>query len=174
MMYPSTLKPLAAVAAISILAIAGVAAQERQQPAPKGGTVKATPLSPLDEENILPPFEEDAGAAKLADDRARARRQLAVIDEAWAMLENLSRSGRIEINGGTIGPWGRRRLEALRRAGAEKAEIVAALKRYSNDLGRFEEICHGKHNHHHPSYDEYEVKYLRMEAEFWLKEEKAR
>ena len=80
----------------------------------------------------------------------------------------------MEINGGTIGPWGSRRLEALRRAGAGKAEIVTALEKYNNDLGRFEEICHGQPNHHHPSYSEYEVKYLRMESEIWLNEEKRR
>ena len=152
MMYPSGLKPLAVVAVISILAVAGVAAQGRQQPASKGGTVKPGPLL---EEEVLPPF--DAGAVNLEDDRNSARRQLVVIDQAWLMLENLSRSGRMAINAGTIGPWGRRRLEALRRAGAGKAEIVVALERYSNDLARFEEICHTQANHHHPSYSEYEV-----------------
>src|SRR4051794_17743255 len=67
------LKPLGAVATILIRAIAGVVAQERQQPASKGGTVKAPPL----DEDVLPPF--DAGAADLAANRDLARRQLAVI-----------------------------------------------------------------------------------------------
>jgi hypothetical protein len=171
MMSLTRLKPLVAVGAALILAIAGVAVQGRQQPAPQGAQeqVKATPQA------ILPPIGSGAAALPdLAANRALARQQLAVIDEAWAILENLSRSARIDIDGGTIGPWGRRRLEALRRAGAGKAEIVAALEKYINDLERFDAIYHNEHNHHHPTYAEHEIKFLRMEAEIWLNEEKAR
>lgn len=171
MMFATERKPAVAVAAILAFAIAGVAAQGRQQPLPRGGPtpVKAAPQA------VLPPVGVgDAAPPGPAANRALARRQLAAIDEAWAMLENLARSGRMEIDGGTIGPWGRRRLEALRRAGAGKAEIVAALEKLIDDLGRFEEICHLQANHHHLSYGECEVRFLRMEAESWLNEEKAR
>jgi hypothetical protein len=171
MMCPARLKPLVAVAAILILTISGITVQGRQELAPQGEQeqVKATPQA------VLPPI--GSGAVALPDlsaNQALAREQLAVIDEAWAILENLSRSGRIDIDGGTVGPWGRRRLEALRKAGAGKAEIVAALVKYVNDLERFEAIAHGEHNHHHPTYAEHEIKFLRIEAEIWLNEEKAR
>jgi hypothetical protein len=171
MMSLTRLKPLVAVGVALILMIAGVAVQGRQQPAPQGAQeqVKATPQA------ILPPIGSGAAALPdLAANRALARQQLAVIDEAWTLLEVMHQNGRIEIDGGTIGPWGRRRLEALRRAGAGKAEIVAALEKYFNDLERLEAISHNSKNHHHPTYDEYEIKFLRMEAEIWLNEEKSR
>ena len=41
----------------------------------------------------------------------------------------------------TFGLWGRRRLEALHRAGAGKAEIVAALEKYINNLKEPEAIA---------------------------------
>ena len=37
--------------------------------------------------------------------------------------------------------WGRRRLETLRKAGAGKAEIVAALEKYINNLKEEEAIA---------------------------------
>ncbi len=110
----------------------------------------------------------------LAANRALARQQLAVIDEAWSILENLYRNARIDGDGGTIGVWGRRRLEALRRAGAQKDEIVAAMAKYVDDLERFQMLSHLRSNHHHPTYDELEIEFLRMEAESWSNEEKAR
>jgi hypothetical protein len=171
MMSLTRLKPLVAVGVALILTIAGVAVQGRQQPSPQGAQeqIKATPQA------ILPPIGSGAAALPdLAANRALARQQLAVIDEAWTLLEIMDRNGRIEIDGGTIGPWGRRRLEALRRAGAGKAEIVAALEKYINDLERFKAISHDRFNHHHPTFDEYEIKFLSMEAEIWLNEEKAR
>ena len=156
MMWHARLKPLVVVGAL-ILATAGVAVQGRQQPAPKGAQDQAkTPPPPTK----TPPLPTATAVPDLAANRALARRQLAVIDEAWALLELLHQNGRIEIDGGTIGPWGRRRLDALRRAGAGKAEIVAALEKYINDLERFEAISHDSMNHHHPTYDEYEIRFL--------------
>src|ERR1700733_9914472 len=102
--------PLVAVGVALILTIAGVAVQGRQQPAPQGAQeqVEATPQA------ILPPIDSGAAALPyLAANRALARQQLAVIDKAWTLLEVMHQNGRIEIDGGTIGPWGRRRLEAL-------------------------------------------------------------
>jgi hypothetical protein len=168
MMWLARPKPLVAVGVALILTIAGVAVQGHQQPAPRGPQerVKGTP------QEVPPPF--GLSAVDVADERAFARQQLAEIDEAWALLIHLCQTRRIEIDGGTAGPWGRRRLEALRRAGAEKAEIVAALEKYNKDLERLEGICHDSFNHHHPSYDEYEIRFLRSEAQIWLKGEKAR
>ena len=41
---------------------------------------------------------------------------------------------RIGIADPSFSLWGRRRLETLRKAGAGKAEIVAALEKYINNL----------------------------------------
>jgi hypothetical protein len=112
-----------------------------------------------------------------ATNQAIARKQLAVIDEVWPLLEHLAQNSRIGVDGGTIGPWGHRRLEALRRAGAGKAEIVAALEKYINDLERMQAIVHAIENKstvRQNSLGHYEVRFLRMEAEIWLNEEKAR
>ena len=171
MIWHARLKPLVAVAAGLILIIASVAVQGRQQPVPQGTQepVKATAQA-------IPPTVGSGAAAlrEVAADRALARKQLALIDEAWAFLKELYTNARVGVDEGTIGPWGRRRLETLRRAGAGKAEIVAALEKYISDLEWFREIAHTRLHHFHPTFGEYEIKFLRMEAEIWLNEEKAR
>jgi flavin-binding protein dodecin len=68
----------------------------------------------------------------------------------------------------------RRKLEALRRAGAGKAEIVAELEKYIKDLDWFHELTKFRMHIASSSVDNYEVRFLRMEAEIWLNEEKAR
>jgi hypothetical protein len=173
MIWPARVKPLVAVPAL-ILVIAGVAVQGRQRPAPKGAReeVKATPQAALPRAGSAA-----AGLPDVATSRALARKQLALIDETWAFLEEMAKYGRVEIDGGTLGPWGRRRLEALRKAGAGKAEIVAALDKYINDLERMQAIVEARENRQTARIKtpgNYEVRFLRMEAEIWLNEEKAR
>ena len=90
MMWLARLKPLAAVAAALILATAGVAVQGRQQPAPEGAREQA---------KTAPPPTAGAGGAAVPDiaaNRALAREQLALIDEALAMLHDLARNARVE------------------------------------------------------------------------------
>ena len=90
MMWLARLKPLVAVAAALILATAGVAVQGRQQPAPEGAREQA---------KTAPPPTAGAGGAAVPDmaaNRALAREQLALIDEALAMLHQLARNARIE------------------------------------------------------------------------------
>ncbi len=113
--------------------------------------------------------------ADVADARALARRQLALIDEAWTLMHDLAESARIEISTAPFGRWGRRRLEALHRAGAEKAEIVTALVKYINSLKELEAIAEARHEGARATaLGVYETQFLRMEAEIWLNEEKAR
>jgi hypothetical protein len=171
MIWLARLKPLVAVATILIIATAGVVVQGRQQPTAGGTQGQAkTPTLPTK----TPPDPTAAAVPDLAADRAIARKQLAVIDEAWAFLKDMYKNARMGVDEESIGPWGRRRLEALRRAGAGKAEIVAALEKYISDLEWFQEIAHTRIEHFHPTYGEYEIKFLRIEAEIWLNEEKAR
>jgi RNA polymerase sigma factor (sigma-70 family) len=169
MMWLARLKPLVAVAAALILATAGVAVQGRQQPAPEGAREQA---------KTAPPPRAGAGAAVpdlAAANRAIARQQLALIDEAWVMLNDFARNARIDITSGTFGMWGRRRLEALHRAGAGKAEIVAALEKYINNLKEMEAIAVArKESAQGTSLGVLECQFVRMEAEIWLNEEKTR
>ena len=71
--------------------------------------------------------------------------------------------------------WGRRRLEALHKAGAGKAEIVAALEKYIENLKVEEAIAKARREAARATpLGIYEIQYLLMEAEIWLNEEKAR
>jgi hypothetical protein len=169
MMWLARLKPLAAVAAALILTTAGVAVLGRQQTAPEGAREQAKTAAPA---------TAGAGGTAVPDvaaGRALARRQLAVIDEAWDLMYGLAENARIEISTAPFGRWGRRRLEALHRAGAEKSEIVTALVKYMNSLKELEETAKARHEAARAtSLGIYETQFLRMEAEIWLNEEKAR
>jgi RNA polymerase sigma factor (sigma-70 family) len=171
MMWLARLKPLIAVAAARILATAGVAVQGRQQSAPKGAREQAKTASPP---------TTGAGAAALAvpdlaANRALAREQLVLIDEVWAMQRALARNARISIADASFSLWGRRRLEALQRAGAGKAEIVAALEKYINDLKEDEAIAKAQVQAARAvEVVVRDVQFRRLEAEIWLNEEKAR
>jgi hypothetical protein len=71
--------------------------------------------------------------------------------------------------------WGRRRLEALRTAGAGKAEIVAALEKYVDTTKNEEAIAHTLYQKGQLTrVDLYDVEFRRREAEVWLNEEKGR
>ena len=65
-------------------------------------------------------------------------------------------------------------METLHRAGAGKAEIVAALEKYVNSL-KEEAIVEGLRQSDRGSLlAVYDPRFRRMEAEIWLNEEKAR
>lgn len=170
MMWLARLKPPVAVAAALILATVGVAVHGRQQSAPEGAREQAR--------TAPPPTAGAGGAARAVPDpeeanRAIARQQLVLIDEAWAMLHSLYRNARIDNP--PFAQWGRRRLEALHRAGAGKADIVAALEKYINDLKMLEAIAKVRvEQARSTQFGVYEMQFLRMEAEIWLNEEKAR
>jgi hypothetical protein len=171
MMWLARLKPLVAVAAALILTTAGVAVLGRQQPGPEGAREQA--------KTALPPAAGAGRAAPavpdMAANRALARQQLALIDQAWTFMCDLAPSARIEISTGPFSRWGRRRLEALRKAGAGKAEIVAALEKYINDLKGLEALAKAQTEAARATQlGHFETQFLRMEAEIWLNEEKAR
>jgi hypothetical protein len=160
MKWLARLKPLVAVVTALILAIAGVAVQGRQQTKEAQEQTKGAP----------PP-----AATVTAANKALARKQLALIDEAEATLRQLVRDARMNIADATFSLWGRRRLEALRKVGAGKAEIVAALEKYINDLKEDEAIAKAQVQAARGTLvGVYDVQFRRMEAEIWLNEEKAR
>jgi hypothetical protein len=169
MMWLARRKPLVAVAAALILATPGVDVQGRQQPAPEGAREQA---------RTAPPPTAGAGGAagpEMAANRALARKQLALIDDALATLHQLALNARVNISDPRFSLWGRRRLETLRKAGAEKAEIVAALEKYIDSLKQEEAIAEGmRQSARATQVDVWDVQFRRMEAEIWLNEEKAR
>ncbi|MDR3637714.1 MAG: sigma-70 family RNA polymerase sigma factor [Isosphaeraceae bacterium] len=169
MMWLARLKPLVAVAAALILATAGVAVQGRQQPAAEGAREQA---------KTAPPPAAGAGGAGVPDiaaNQALAREQLTLIDNALVVLHKLAQNGRIRVADPSFSLWGRRKLETLRKTGAGKAEIIAALEKYINSLKEEEVIVEAmRQSARGTQVDVYDVQFRRMEAEIWLNEEKAR
>jgi RNA polymerase sigma factor (sigma-70 family) len=171
MMWLARLKPLVAVAATLIIATAGVAVLGRQQPAPEreGEQAKTAP----------PPAAGAGGAAPavpdMAANQALAREQLALIDEALATLRQSARDAKISLADASFSLWGRRRLETLHRAGAGKAEIVAALEKHLNGLKEEAVIAKARlESARGTQLEVHDVRFRRLEAEIWLNEEKAR
>ncbi len=169
MMWLARLKPLVAVAAALTLATAGFAVQGRQQPAREGAQEQAKTTPPSGAGASAPALPE------IAANRAIARQQLALIDEAWTMLTDMGRNARISIADPSFSLWGHRRLEALRKAGAGKAEIVASLEKYISDLKEHEAIAKArKELARNTEVEVRDVQFRLLEAEVWLNEEKAR
>lgn len=159
---------LTSVVAVAALATAGVAAQGRQRPAPEGARepAKAAPR---------PKAGPGAAAPDMPANRALAKEQLALIDKALADLRRLAQNGDISFGDAAFSLWGRRRVEALRTAGAEKAEIVAALEKYIDTLKQQEAMAEKMRQLDRATQVEvYDAQFRRMEAEIWLNEEKAR
>jgi hypothetical protein len=164
MMWLARLKPLAAVATALILATAGVAVQGRQGPAPEQEREQAKTATP-----------PTAAVPDIAANQALAREQLAIIDKVLAILHNLAQNGEFPISDSSFSVWGRRKLETIRKTGAGKAEIVAALEQYINTLKQeeaaAEELVKSARGTQIGVYD---TRFRRIEAEIFLNEENAR
>ena len=105
--------------------------------------------------------------------------QLALIDPALAMLHQLymvpRQAATVRFSDPRFSLWARRKVETLRKTGAGKAEIVAALESYIDRLKQEEAATENdRRNRRATLVDVYDVRYRRMEAEIWLNEEKAR
>jgi hypothetical protein len=168
MMWLSRLKPLVALAAALFLTTAGVAVLARQQLASEGARERAEPAPP-------PAAASGIGVPDVAANQALARKQLTLIDEALELLDDSAQHGRVSIADPAFALWGRRRLETLHKAGAGKAEIVAALEKDIKRLEREEEIATAHmESARSTQLAVHDVRFRRMEAEIWLNEEKAR
>lgn len=140
------------VVAAAVLAFAGIAAYARQQPAAEG-QAKADP----------------------AANHALARKQLALIDQALEVQHALARNGRLPLNDPSFAVWGRRKLETLRRVGAGKAEVIAALEKCIETLKADEALAvRMKEEARGTEAAVLDVRYRLIEAEIWMNEEKAR
>ena len=169
MMWLARLKPLIAVAAALILATAGVAVQGRQQLTPQGAREQAkAPLPPA-------AGAGDPAVPDMAANQALARKQLVLIEQALDSLHKLAQNARVNIADPSFSLWGRRRLETLRKAGAGKAEIVAALEKEIDSLKQDEALAEArKQSARGTQVDILDIQFRRMEVEIWLNEEKAR
>jgi hypothetical protein len=164
-------KPLAAIAAALILSTAVVAVQGRQKPAPEGAPeqAKTAPLPTAGAGSPAPAVPD------MAANRALAREALALIDEALATMRQLAQNGRFNIADPSFSVWERRKLEMLHKAGAGKAEIVAALEKELNSLERDEAFAKAlKESARGTEVGIRDVQVRRLETEIWLNEEKAR
>jgi hypothetical protein len=168
MMWLARRKSLIAVAAALILATAGVAVQGRQQPAPEAAREQAKTAP-------VPTAVAGTAGPEIEANRALARKQLALIDGALADLHQLTQDARVELDDPRFSLWGRRRLETLRKTGAGKAELVAAIEKYIDGLKVEEALAVQKLQAARGTrVGVYDVHFRRMEAEIWLNEEKAR
>jgi RNA polymerase sigma factor (sigma-70 family) len=166
MMWLARLKPLAVVVAALILTTAGVAVQGRQRPAPEGARAQAKTAT-------SPPAA--AALPVMAANQAIAREQLALVNETLAMLHRFAQNASISVSDPAFSLWGRRKLDTIRKTGAGKAEIIAALEEYINNLKNEEAIAEAKRQSARGTQVQiHDVRFRRMEAEIFLNEEKAR
>jgi hypothetical protein len=116
-----------------------------------------------------------AGAEALAVNKPLAEEQLKLIDQGLAELDRLYKNGELSITSPRFTHWERRRVDALRAAGAGKTEIIAALERYVKRLKDVEGFTKTLHERDQATRaDIMEATYERLEAEIWLNREKAR
>ena len=98
-----------------------------------------------------------------------------MIDQALAMLDRLYETSTIRLTDPRFSLWARRKVETLRKTGAGKAVIVAALESYINRLKQQEAVIENDHRSARATqFDVEDVRFLRLEAQIWLNEEKAR
>lgn len=168
MMWRVRSNPFAVVVAALILGTAGVAAQGLRPSAADQTSEPAKTAAPRGTGDARP-------ASGLTPNQALAREQLALIDAALADLHRRAQAGELRFDDVIFSLWERRRMEALRRSGAGKDEIVASLEKHVESLRSMEAstlrlLDQGQIIRAHV----YDIQYRRREAEIWLNEEKSR
>ncbi len=104
-----------------------------------------------------------------------AREQITLANDALVMLRRLARDGRASFSGPSLSLWEGRKMEALRKSGAGKAEIIEAIEGMIKDLKEDEARAKGMLDGARGTMVEvYDVQYRRLEAEMWLDEERAK
>jgi hypothetical protein len=116
-----------------------------------------------------------AAPEPLAVNKPLAEEQLKLIDQGLADLDRLLKGGELSLDNTGITRWERRRIDALRAAGAGKTEVIAAVERY---VKRMKVVESAKNTQFQKDLctrvDILEARYERLEAEIWLNQEKAR
>jgi hypothetical protein len=166
------LKPLAVVGGVVILATAGIAVHGRPQPGGQGAPVQAKKPPPVAAKGGV---VAGGNVRVVAANQAIAQKQLVIIDQALEGLDGLYRSARVEFADPRFALWRRRKIETFRKAGFEKAKVVAAIEEYINRLKQEEEFADARRGQARGTLESvFDAQYRRMEAEMWLNEEKAR
>jgi hypothetical protein len=120
------------------------------------------------------PTPDQAQAKPLAVNKPLAEEQLKLIDQALAENDRLYRGGELSITSPAFTLWTRRRVDALRAAGAGKAEIVGALEQYVDRMKKCEGVMKELHQKDQATQaDITDARYQRLEAEIWLNQAKA-
>jgi hypothetical protein len=160
------LKPLGAVVSAVLLVTAGVAVHGRLERAADAAQEST---------KTAPPSTAAAAPPDLAANRALAREQVVLAEQALDALYRLARNARVELNSPHFDLWEHRRIDAFRKTGAGKAEIVAALEK-SIEMLRAEEVLaqSRKAAARGTQVEIYDIQYRIKEAQIWLNEEKAR
>ena len=118
-----------------------------------------------------------APAASQAPDpkKVLAQEQLGLARQALSDLEELHKHGEVASYDPSFAVWERRQVEAIRDAGASRAEFIVALEGYVKRLRDRQRIVEeGYRRAQVPRVDAYDAKYRVLEAEMWLSQEKAR
>jgi hypothetical protein len=116
-----------------------------------------------------------AAPEPLAVNKPLAEEQLKLIDQGLADLDRMLKGGEVGLTDPRFDRWERRRVDALRAAGAGKPAIIAALERYAKrmkDVEGYRKSLFEKDQG--TRVETIEARYERLEAEIWLNQEKAR
>jgi RNA polymerase sigma factor (sigma-70 family) len=171
------LKPLAVVGGVVILATVGVAVQGRPQPGGQGAPARAKTALPAAKAGSAAggAAAASANAQVVAANQAIAQKQLVIINQALEVLDTLTRSARVDPADPRFTLWRRRKAETFRKAGFEKAKVVAAIEEYIDRLKQEEQFADARRKQARGTLEGvFDAQYRRMEAEMWLNEEKAR
>jgi outer membrane protein TolC len=118
-----------------------------------------------------------ASAASQAPDpkKSLAQEQLGLARQALSDLDRMVKGGEASAYDPRFGVWERRQVEAVRDAGANRTEFLAALEGYAKRLRDRQRILDEAFRQGQASrVDVHEAKYRVLEAEIWLNQEKAR
>jgi hypothetical protein len=173
-------KPLAAVGGILILATVAVAVAARVHSArvstptpPSPAAIVALPPSPATA--IASAVVALADTPNVPTTKELARQQIEIIDRALDATRRLILNNRLGLTESSLFEWEHRRIDALRKSGATKAQMIEALEKYASNA----EQCamHAKTLEEQARGTELAVdqaRYHFLEAKIWLAEEKAR
>ena len=107
--------------------------------------------------------------------KSLAQEQLALARQALDGLDAMFKRGDVSLDDSRIAVWERRRVEAVRDAGASRAEFTAALEGYVKRLRDRQRIVEVRHRAAKVTFvDVLDAKYRVLEAEMWLNQEKGR
>jgi hypothetical protein len=107
--------------------------------------------------------------------KALAREQLGLARQALSDLDRLFKNGEMAASDPRFALWEHRQVEAVRDAGASRAESLAAIEALVKRLGDRQRIVEeGYRRGQVPRVAIYDAKYRALEAEVWLNQEKAR